>query len=336
MVVNLVEKYGLVPQTIYPDAYSSKASSRLNWLITAKLREAALVLRHMINNKDGEKGASTTSNDILQYKTSIVRDVFGILALSLGAPPKPDGKFTWNYLNKENKYNSVTTTPLEFYRDNVGVVAYPSLSAPASKIGLPLLASEKGGVAERLSLVNDPRNKYMTHLTVGRLGNVHGARGIQYVNVDMATMKAAVVAMLKANNPVFFGCDVGKFSDASGKGIMDLNLFDYELGFNVTLKMNKEQRLMTGESAMTHAMVISGVHLEKDDTGDEKPTKWRIENSWGETSGEKGYIVMTDRWMDEYCYQAVVLPEFVSEEIRDVLKQEPEVLPIWDPMGALA
>lgn len=44
MVVNLVEKYGLVPQILYPDSFNAKASSRINWLITAKLREAALTL----------------------------------------------------------------------------------------------------------------------------------------------------------------------------------------------------------------------------------------------------------------------------------------------------
>jgi bleomycin hydrolase len=44
MVVNLVEKYGLVPQALYPDSFNAKASARINWLITAKLREATLVL----------------------------------------------------------------------------------------------------------------------------------------------------------------------------------------------------------------------------------------------------------------------------------------------------
>jgi bleomycin hydrolase len=59
--------------------------------------------------------------------------------------------------------------------------------------------------------------------------------------------------------------------------------------------MTKEQRLRTGDSAMTHAMVISGVHLDKEG----KPVRWRIENSWGDALGDKGYFTMTDRWFDE-------------------------------------
>lgn len=35
--------------------------------------------------------------------------------------------------------------------------------------------------------------------------------------------------MIKAGQPVFFGCDVGKFSD-SAAGIMDTALFEYEVG----------------------------------------------------------------------------------------------------------
>lgn len=143
-------------------------------------------------------------------------------------------------------------------------------------------------------------------------------------------MKAATISMLKAGIPVFFGSDVGKFSD-SASGIMDTDLFDFELGFNIKLGLTKEQRLKSGESAMTHAMVLTAVHIENG-----RPIRWRVQNSWGESAGDKGWFVMTDKWMDEFVYQAVVDPRFVSKETRDVLKQDPIVLPLWDPMGALA
>jgi bleomycin hydrolase len=263
------------------------------------------------------------SEDLHKYKAKVMEQIYGVLTLALGAPPKPDDTFTWNYVDKDQKYHTLTTTPLDFFKDNVDAVSLP---APLS--GLPV--QSKANISERFSLVNDPRNEYMRALTVDRLGNVHGGRKILYVNVDMETMKAAVVAMLKANHPVFFGCDVGKFSDSS-KGVMDTALFDYELGFNVSLNMDKAQRLRAGESLMTHAMVLSGVNLVEG-----KPTKWRVENSWGANSGEQGYMCMSDAWMDEYVYQAVVAPEFVSSEVRDVLKQDPIVLPIWDPIGSLA
>jgi bleomycin hydrolase len=69
-----------------------------------------------------------------------------------------------------------------------------------------------------------------------------------------------------------------------------------ENAFDISLSLSKADRLRTNESAMTHAMVISGVHL---DPQCGKPVRYKVENSWGENSGEKGFFVMTDRWFEE-------------------------------------
>ena len=79
-------------------------------------------------------------------------------------------------------------------------------------------------------------------------------------------------------------------------------------------------------------MVLTAVHLSPSG----EPIRWRVENSWSETAGTKGYFVASDKWMDEFCYQAVVDPGVVSSDVRDVLNQKPVVLELWDPMGALA
>lgn len=85
---------------------------------------------------------------------------------------------------------------------------------------------------------------------------------------------------------------------------------------------------------MTHAMVLTAV-TEKDGQEDAFE-KWRVENSWGEDRGNKGYLIMTDDWFSEYVYEVVVDKKHVPEEILAVMQQEPIVLPAWDPMGALA
>ncbi|KAF1981348.1 peptidase C1B, bleomycin hydrolase [Aulographum hederae CBS 113979] len=311
MVANLVEKYGLVPQTLYPDSFNAKNSSIMGSLITTKLREDCLKIRALATSP-----SATTRATLSAAKEKMMREIHLILTLMLGPPPSPKDKFTWEYYTKDGAYKSLSITPTAF-----------SDSLADKDV---LRACNGANVHTLFSLVNDPRNSYLSLLSVSRLGNVWNARPITYVNVDMPTMKSAAIAMLRAGFPVFFGSDVGKYSDSSA-GIMDTELYDYELGFNVRLGMHKAERLMTGESAMTHAMVLTAVQVE-----DGKSVRWRVENSWSDSVGEKGYFVMSDEWMDEFCYQAVVAPEFVSKEVKKVLELEPTMLELWDPMGALA
>jgi bleomycin hydrolase len=297
-VVNLVNKYGLLPHDVYPDAFNATASSRLNWLLTTKLRENALILRSMV-----AKG-----EHVGKAKFEMMQQVYNMLVVGLGQPPKPTESFTWEYLDKNDKFHRITTTPKHFYKD------YANFD-----------------VDDHFSLLNDPRNPYGKLYTVDKLKNIKEGIDIRYVNTDRQVLKEAIVRMIKDGRPVFFGCDVGQFSD-SKLGLMDTGLFDYKLAFGINLGMSKSQRIKTGTSAMTHAMVISGVNLDKDG----KPTHYRVENSWGETAGQGGYFMMTDEWFNEYVYQIVVSTRDVSKSISDILQQDPVVLSPWDKMGALA
>ena len=251
MIVNLVSKYGLVPQTLYPDSWNAQNSSVMDRLLTTKLREDALRLRSLV-------ASSASAEKLAVAKNAMMQDVIRILTLCLGPPPASDEEFTWEYYDSAHKLKTMTTTPLDF-ADSTHVKSF-------------------------ISLVNDPRNKYNTLLTVDHLGNVWDGRPITYINVDKDVMKSTCVAMLKKGLPIFFGSDVGKQSD-SAKGIMDTALVDYELGFNVKLGMSKAERLMTGESAMTHAMVLTAVHLDADG----KAVRWRVENSWSSNAGTGQY-----------------------------------------------
>ena len=101
---------------------------------------------------------------------------------------------------------------------------------------------------------------------------------------------------------------------------------------DIRLTQDKAGRLDYSESLMTHAMVLTGVDLDEND----KAKKWKVENSWGEKVGNKGYFVASDAWMDEYTYQIVVRKEFLTAAELAAYEAEPLVLSPWDPMGALA
>ena len=272
-------------------------------LITTKLREDALELRRIASRSPEAK------QSLGAMKEKMLREIHRILTLMLGPPPGPDWNVHWEYYDKDEKFHSRSISPLGF------------AGALSSAAGVK--ANSGTNIHELFSLVNDPRNKYEQLLSVNRLGNIIDMRPIRYVNVDMAvsfpifnksmkwhalnmivqTMKKACISMLRADIPIFFGSDVGKFS-SSQSGIMDVKLVDYELGFNIRLGLSKAQRLMTHESAMTHAMVLTAVHVV-----DEDPVRWRVQNSWGEGAGSKGWFVMSDGWMNEFVYQVVVDPK---------------------------
>jgi bleomycin hydrolase len=153
-------------------------------------------------------------------------------------------------------------------------------------------------LTDTVSLINDPRNEYSRLYTVDRLGNVVGGSDIRYINTAAKNLKKYAIKVLKSGRPVWFGCDVGQFSN-SGVAAMDTDLYNYELAFNIKLGLTKAQRVLYGESLMTHAMVFSGVHLDEDGN----PVRWRVENSWGDASGDKGYWIMTDKWFEQFVYQ---------------------------------
>lgn len=248
------------------------SSSVINSIIFTKLREDALVLRAMLTS------ARATASSVAAAKAKMMKEIHAILTLTLGPPPNPTSAFTWQFADRAGRAREVRATPLAF----------------AADIWSPGFRVTSSVVAGLVSLVHDPRNPPLSLLTVDRLGNVVGGRGVTYVNAPgMAAVKEACVGMLRAGLPVFFGSDVGKFSDRAG-GVMDLGVVDYELGFNVSLLgMDKAARLRTGESAMTHAMVLTAVHVDEK-TGE--TVRWRVQNSWGTEPGEEGWFVMSDAW----------------------------------------
>ena len=168
------------------------------------------------------------------------------------------------------------------------------------------------------------------HYTVSFLGNVVGGKDISYANVDIDIMKRAAVKSIKSGEAVWFGCDVGKMFHRD-LGVMDMDLYDYELLFDTNFAIDKKTKLEYGDSVMTHAMLLTAVDIKG-----RQSIKWRIENSWGDKGGDKGYLLMTDKWFDEYTYEVVIDKKYLPDRVLNIFKKKPIALNPWDPMGSLA
>ena len=304
MIVNLVNKYGLVPKEVYPEAWSSTASRKMNALLKAKLREFASVLRTQGSPDDTSFAAvAARGNAARELKEGMMEELFRIITVHLGAPVE---SFDWKAVSKDKKTftRHENLTPASFVDQFVTF-----------------------DVNDYVSVINDPRNAYDALYTVDRLGNVVGGLPVRYINTDAETLKALVVDQIKADRPVWFGCDVGKeFHRADG--LLSMDVFDYS-AIDTGLHMDKATRVTYGQSLMTHAMVFTGV--------DDKTGALRVENSWGSKDrAAEGYLSMSAAWFDEYTFQIVVPKSALPENLAATLSLDPVVLPPWDPMGALA
>ena len=109
---------------------------------------------------------------------------------------------------------------------------------------------------------------------------------------------------------------------------MEWDVYDYGTLFGTTFPMDKAQRIMTFDSGSTHAMTLTAVDL--DENG--KAVKWKVENSWGTSSGKAGYLIMTDSWFREYMFRLVVDKKYVPERILEAEKQKPVMVMPDDPL----
>lgn len=298
MAMNLIRKHGLVPKSAYPESNSSSSTRWMNSILKDILRSSASEIRGVLDSGGSEKEARL-------HKESRMEDIWRVLCIHLGTPPE---SFEWQWRDKDKEFHRRgEMTPQEFADEFVDV-----------------------DWEEYVCIVNDPRNEYYQTYTVDYLQNVAGGPPVVYLNVPSDEMKSITQEILEDGMPVWMGCDVGKQMDRK-RGLWDANLFETNELYGVDYGMSKADRLRYGQTMMTHAMLFTGV-----DVCDGKPRRWRVENSWGDDSGQKGFYTMNDNWYDEHMFEIAAPKKYLTDKMVKGLETVPIVLEAWDPMGSLA
>ena len=294
LFVNVVNKYGLVSKSAFPETFQSSNTAEIDKLLNKYIRKFAYDIRN-------------TKVDIQAEKDEYIKNIYKILCSSFGVPPK---EFSFEYVDKDKNYHIIKNlTPLKFYKEIVPI-----------------------DLNDYVSIINSPTEDkpFNKVYTVDFLGNVLEGNEIIYLNLEIERLKELAISQLKEGETVWFGSDCGKEADREN-GIWDDKTFDIDTLFQINSEMSKGEMLDTRESAMNHAMVITGVNLDEN-----KPTKWKIENSWGDDVANKGYYTATDTWFSKFVYQIVVNKKYLTEKEQEILKEEKIRLKPWDPMGTLA
>ena len=300
MFTGLVSKYGVAPKTAMPETQSSENSARMNANLNFQMRQGAKQIRDAYAAESGPEELRSIKNQVLQT-------IYHMLSIHLGTPPQV---FDWQWKDKDNEFTRTgSMTPLEF--------AEKFLTTPLD---------------DYVCLVHDPRESSPMGrtFTVDYLGNIVDGPRVKYLNVDIELMKSITMRMLLDGKPVWMGCDTGKQMHRD-LGLWDSDLFDYDSVYGADFSLDKASRLEFHQTSMTHAMMFTGV-----DVVDGQPRRWRVENSWADKVGDKGFCLMNDSWFAEYMFEIAAPKSYLPEDLQQALDLEPIVLPPWDPMGSLA
>ena len=298
MFVNLVKKYGKKKKNVMNETYQSSGTRESDILINSLARQFAAKAKKLHKNGETDK--------ILLLKKETMQLIYNLLVNCFGEPPV---NFDFEYTDKEGKYHiEEGYTPKTFFDKYVK------------------------NLDDYISIVNAPTESkpfYKTY-TIDYLNNVIEGKRIVHLNLPMERFKELIISQLKDNEIVWFGSDVSNYRDRN-TGLWDDLSFDYKSAFSFEIKFDKAEMLDFHESAMNHAMCLTGVNIKN-----RKINRWKVENSRGKEAGNQGYFIMSDSRFDSYVYQAVINKKYLNEKELKVLEGEPIVLAPWDPLGTLA
>lgn len=342
MVVNLVEKYGIVPNNVMQDHYHAGNSKIINYLLNWKLRDFACELK---------KSENKSIENLHLMKERMLKDIFKILEIFYGTPPKYfDFEYTQEFKENSgysNSYNDLSRkhfidkniTPKEFYNKYVDTK-----------------------LSEYVSIIHAPQKTkdFFCTYSFEYLNNVIEGKKILHVNLEYELFAFLILNQLKNKQTVWFGSDVRWYFDKNN-GIWDDEIFDLENLFSTQFSISKGDMLSYKISCMTHAMLLVGSNFNKSKLDEiyEKIEnslsyehfktefhnlnidRWKIENSWGSHLGDWGYFIMSESWFNKYVFQAVVLKKDLENllnrfNLPKVENQKNIILDPWDPIGTLA
>jgi bleomycin hydrolase len=298
MFVNLVKKYGLLPQEKFPETYQSEGTKESDFLVNDIIKGFGAAAHELL--------VAGQIAEARALKEATMGKIYAFFLDCFGVPPKT---FDFEYTNDKGYHAERNLTPQEFFASHIGA----KIDSYQSIINSPT-----------------PDKPFLKNYTIDYLGNVVEGKLINHLNLPMTRIKELILAQLQGGAPVWFGSDVGFYRDHNSFAWTE-KAFDFKAPFGFDVVFAKNAMLDYWASAMNHAMVIVGANLVEG-----VPTRWKIENSWGSDNGVSGYYVMSSGWFDQFVYQAVILKQYLSPEELKAASEEPTHLHPWDPMGTLA
>lgn len=294
MFVSIVNKYGIIPYSYNFYAVESTAVQRVEYLYTEKIKKDVLKLIELKKSKVDINSLRKEKDKFLQENYTLLCKIYG----------EPLTKFDFEYKDKDGNYKRIKNlTPIEFKNKFLDL----KLENFVTIGNTPMYNKEYYKIYQK---------KY--------LGNIYEKSYVKYLNLPIEDLKELTIKQLKDNIPVYMGAHILKFRDKKS-GVLDIRLYNYE----DTLKMkrlSKEESLNLYDISMHHIMSFTGVNLV-----DDKPQRWKVEDSYGDKEKVNGYYIMNDNFFDEFVLSVVIDKKYLSENQLKLLDQKPIEFAVEEP-----
>ncbi len=283
----LINKYGIVPKSVFHETFSSSNTYEINIILSRLLRKFYLELENL-------------TNDYENLKAKYIERAFNIIANVYGIPPE---KFDFEYTDKNGKYHlDKELSPKEFYDKYIGI----NLCQDYIEI----------------SSYEDKKFKYNNIYEEEESSRISGETNNITLNLNPKDFKNLILKQLKNNEPVYFySSTTSKRIDGIWIDIMER----YGDLFGIDLTLDHNSILKTNGITNYHTMIITGVNIINN-----KPTKWKIESSWGPKAGNQGYYIATDDWLNNYVHKIVINKKYLTAKQLEILNKKPISLSKWD------
>ena len=294
MFVSIVNKYGIIPYSYNFDAVESTAVQRVEYLYTEKIKKDVLKLIELKKSKVDINSLRKEKDKFLQENYTLLCKIYG----------EPLTKFDFEYKDKDGNYKRIKNlTPIEFKNKFLDL----KLENFVTIGNTPMYNKEYYKIYQK---------KY--------LGNIYEKSYVKYLNLPIEDLKELTIKQLKDNIPVYMGAHILKFRDKKS-GVLDIRLYNYE----DTLKMkrlSKEESLNLYDISMHHIMSFTGVNLV-----DDKPQRWKVEDSYGDKEKVNGYYIINDNFFVEFVLSVVIDKKYLSENQLKLLDQKPIEFAVEEP-----
>ena len=222
---HIIAKYGMVPQEVMPERFSSTDNVSLMKTVTRLLRRYGLQLRE----------ASACA--LQAVKEQALSDIYRLLVATLGEPPQ---EFDWTLRDKNGRVLSVAHYTPQSFRDTY---------------------IQHDLEADYAIFMDDPTLPYYRMYEVAESRNCYEYANWRFLNVPMSEIRKMGVASLAGGRRFYISADT-MHDYLMTEGINDTQLFALDSLLGIHSDMSKEELVRSMETRSVHAIAVAGVKLD--------------------------------------------------------------------------